>query len=310
MIVRHLNCGCDRPVGGALIDGRSRGLFGCLVCHCLLIETPRAGLVLVDTGYGLRDVRQPRSRISSLMRIGMNIQLREEQTALRQIEAMGYSGRDVRHILVTHLDFDHAGGLTDFPHAEVHLTAMELTAARTGDGGRTTDLRYRLAQFGEIDRWRSYDPSGERWFGFGAVRPLAGLGDDLLLVPLAGHTRGHAGVAVKSDRGWLLHAGDAYFHEDEMKRDRRRCPPGLRAYQRLMEVDHLRRMENQDRLRRLVVGRAGEIEVFCSHDAAELARAQASGTAGPGPARAGYAEPATPRRSRTSISSSIVPSAR
>lgn len=274
MIVHHLNCGCDKPLGGALLDGRSRGLFGRLVCHCLLIETAQ-GLVLVDTGYGLKDVRQPRSRISPLMLTLMNIEMREERTAVRQVEALGYAASDVRHIVVTHLDFDHAGGLTDFPRARIHVTAEELSAARGGDGGRTTTLRYRLAQFGAVDQWRVYRSAGERWQDFEAVRPLEGLSDDILLVPLAGHTRGHAGVAINSSRGWLLHAGDAYFHADEMTGDRRRCPPLLRAYQGLMEVDRRQRILNQSRLRRLIADRGG-IEVFCSHDALELARAQAA----------------------------------
>jgi len=46
---------------------------------------------------------------------------REEHTALRQIERLGYHPRDVRHIVLSHLDFDHAGGLDDFPHATVHM---------------------------------------------------------------------------------------------------------------------------------------------------------------------------------------------
>ncbi len=29
------------------------------------------------------------------------------------------------------------------------------------------------------------------------------------LVPLFGHTRGHCGVAVRTEQGWLFHAGDA-----------------------------------------------------------------------------------------------------
>lgn len=49
MRIHHLNCGTDCPFGGALFDGRSKGLTGHLVCHCLLIET-NEGLVLVDTG--------------------------------------------------------------------------------------------------------------------------------------------------------------------------------------------------------------------------------------------------------------------
>jgi hypothetical protein len=54
------------PLGGRLMGGRTRGLVrrGELSCHCLLRETP-AGLVLVDTGFGLRDVHDARSRLSS-----------------------------------------------------------------------------------------------------------------------------------------------------------------------------------------------------------------------------------------------------
>ena len=61
MRIHHLNRGSHCPVGGALFDGRSRSLFANIVTHCLLIETDSSGLVLVDTGYGLQNVRQPRS---------------------------------------------------------------------------------------------------------------------------------------------------------------------------------------------------------------------------------------------------------
>ena len=36
-------------------------------------------------------------------------------------DGAGFRREDVRHILVTHLDFDHAGGLPDFPDAVVHV---------------------------------------------------------------------------------------------------------------------------------------------------------------------------------------------
>ena len=58
MRIHHLNCGCMCPVGGRLWDGVSRGPTAQLVCHCLLVETD-SGLVLVDTGFGLRDVEEP-----------------------------------------------------------------------------------------------------------------------------------------------------------------------------------------------------------------------------------------------------------
>jgi glyoxylase-like metal-dependent hydrolase (beta-lactamase superfamily II) len=267
MRVHHLNCGTDCPFGGALMDGRSRGPLAKLVCHCLLVETS-AGLVLVDTGYGLRDVRHPHPRLSRTFRTMLNIRLREEETAVRQVEALGYSAEDVRHIVLTHLDFDHAGGLEDFPNATVHLLREELDASRRR-AGFVARGRYRPMQLDEVSHWRAYAATGEKWFGFEAVRDLHGLPPEILLVPLRGHTWGHAGVAVQSDRGWLLHAGDAYFHHGEMRHAQRHCPPGLRAYQRLMEVDRDARLANQARLRQLSLDPAADVRLICAHDVRE-----------------------------------------
>lgn len=273
MRIHHLNCGTDCPFGGALFDGRSKGLTGHLVCHCLLIET-ESGLVLIDTGYGLRDVADPHGgrspRITRTMRGLLNIKLREEETAIRQIEALGFSPADVRHIVLTHLDFDHAGGLEDFPHAAVHLMDTEYSAATGPRRGFVPRNRYRPRQFDEVTGWRRYSGQGESWFGFEAVRDLEGLPPEILLVPLPGHTWGHAGVAIDTGSGWLLHAGDAYFYRGEMRQARRRCTPGLRAYQTMMEVDRTRRMANQERLRRLSVERAGEVTLICAHDPVEF----------------------------------------
>ncbi|WP_341530547.1 hypothetical protein WKK05_15475 [Nostoc sp. UHCC 0302] len=63
MHIHHLNCGCMCPIGGALFDGFSRGLVANLICHCLLVETNQ-GLVLIDTGFGQRDIQAPSSRLS------------------------------------------------------------------------------------------------------------------------------------------------------------------------------------------------------------------------------------------------------
>jgi glyoxylase-like metal-dependent hydrolase (beta-lactamase superfamily II) len=258
------------------MDGRSRGPLGRLVCHCLLIEAGDQ-LVLVDTGYGLKDVRQPFPRLSRPLATLLNVRLREQETALRQVEALGFSARDVRHILLTHLDFDHAGGLEDFPEATVHVMAEELTAAQAPVGfvGKN---RYRLRQFNEVHGWRRYRANGEPWFGFDAVRQLEGLPPEILMVPLRGHTEGHAGIAIQAADGWLLHAGDAYFHEDEVRSQVRRCPPGLRLYQNLMEIDRNARLLNQQRLRDLSLQPGAGVEMFCAHDAAELARRQALGS--------------------------------
>ncbi|XHX77108.1 MAG: MBL fold metallo-hydrolase [Stenomitos frigidus ULC029] len=267
MHIHHLNCGCMCPVGGALFDGFSRGLTARLVCHCLLIETNQ-GLVLIDTGFGLRDIQSPYSRLSPFFIHFNGIQFKQQYTAIAPIEALGFSARDVRHIVLTHLDFDHAGGLEDFPEAIVHVMQPEVDAVHDRQGFIASQ-RYRPKQWDEVKHWKYYTAGGEPWFGFEAVRDLDGLPPEILFIPLVGHTRGHAGIAIETPDGWLLHAGDAYFYRDEMAAERR-CTPGMQAYQRLMEVDHEARLYNQERLRTLALDRSKDVTLFCSHDAVEF----------------------------------------
>ncbi len=271
MRIHHLNCGTCCPAGGRLFDGTSDAPLAHLVCHCLLVETNQ-GLVLVDTGYGTREVDHPRPRLSPFFLGLNNPQLRAAETAVAQVRRLGFDPADVRHIVITHLDFDHAGGLEDFPHATVHLTAREKEVADAGRGGAFVGTRrYRPCQWDEVENWRLYPfGGGERWFGFDAVRDLEGLPPEILLVPLAGHTWGHAGVAIKAaDGGWLLHAGDAYFYRGEVGGEDYSCPPGLRGYQRLMEVDRKARLENQRRLRALSIDHGDQVRLFCAHDVVE-----------------------------------------
>ncbi len=268
MHIHHLNCGCMCPLGGAFFDGFSKGLTANLVCHCLLIETEQ-GLVLVDTGFGLQDVQSPSARLSPFFIWFNNIQFDRKYTAITQVEALGFAASDVRHIVLTHLDFDHAGGLEDFPEATVHVMQAEKDAAQDRHGFISSG-RYRPKQWDEVERWKYYAAGGEHWFGFDAVRDLEGLPPEILLIPLPGHTRGHAGVAISTSEGWLLNAGDAYFYRHEMDATNRHCTPGLQAYQWMMEVDREARLHNQDRLHALSRDRSQEVQLFCSHDAMEF----------------------------------------
>jgi glyoxylase-like metal-dependent hydrolase (beta-lactamase superfamily II) len=267
MRIHHLNCGTMCPFGGRLMDGQTRGIRpATLVCHCLLVETDR-GLVLVDTGLGLGDVARP-DRLSRFFRGVLRPALREHETAARQIARLGLSPSAVRHIVLTHLDFDHAGGIRDFPNAQVHLHAQEHRSA-IDRRSFIPRRRYCPMQWTNGIAWKEYDTFGERWFGFDSVRQLEGLPPEILLVPLIGHTWGHSGVAVQSDTGWLLHAGDAYFFREEMSPEAPRCTPGLASYQTMMEVDRNARLTNQTRLRELVATHP-EVRVFSAHDLTEL----------------------------------------
>jgi glyoxylase-like metal-dependent hydrolase (beta-lactamase superfamily II) len=218
----------------------------------------------------LRDVAAPRKRLNPVFLAMMKPELREENTAARQIEALGFDLRDVRHIVLSHLDFDHAGGLDDFPQATVHLLATEVAAAMAQET-LLDRMRYRPEQWSTQSAWRTYPlRQGDAWHGFEHVRQLAGLPPEILLVPLAGHTLGHAGVAIELAERTLFYAADAYFFHAEM-RAVPYCTPGLRLYQRMMEKERDERLANQRRLRELVQARA-DISVFCAHDVNELER--------------------------------------
>lgn len=269
MRVHHLNCGTMRPFGGGLVDGRPGWLRrATMVCHCLLVETPD-GLVLVDSGLGVDDVTHPEGSLNpAFLRVARPVRDLGE-TAVRQVVRLGYQPEDVRHVVLTHLDLDHAGGLRDFPHATVHVYGEELRNA-TAQATPTDRRRFRPAQWSHGPRWQTYETGGERWFGFDAVRELRGLPPELLLVPLGGHTLGHAGVAVRTDETWLLHCGDAYFFHGEARAPG--CPRGLSLFQRLVETDRAARLSNQDRLRTLVAEHGDEVETLSAHDPVELHR--------------------------------------
>jgi glyoxylase-like metal-dependent hydrolase (beta-lactamase superfamily II) len=302
MRIHHLNAISTCPLGGRLMDGRTESIVrrGHLTCHCLLIETD-SSLVLVDTGMGLRDVRDPKSRLSAFFLALVSPDFREEMTAVQQIRRLGFDPRDVRHIVLTHLDFDHAGGLDDFPGATVHMLESERAAA-TAQRTWLDRQRFRPQQWSTQPHWLGYAADGgERWFGFERVRALQGLPPEIIMVPLLGHTLGHAGVAVKRDDGrWLLQASDAYFFHAEMHATPR-CTPGLRFYQWMMEKDRRARLENQQRLRELRRDHASEVEVFCAHDVLEFERLSGRSAELPAEAMVRSASTDRPSRARTSI---------
>ncbi len=258
------------PRGARLLAGHG-GLLETtkVVAHCLLIEA-NDGLVLVDTGFGLGDCSDPR-RLGRPFRALVAPTCDAAETAVRQIEALGHDPADVRHILATHLDVDHAGGIGDFPDAQIHVFGAELAAARSPSLMERS--RYIKAQWGENPHWVEYGPGGDTWFGFESIRLLPELDAEIALIPLPGHSAGHCGVAINTPDGWLLHCGDAFFYIGEIETPRR-CVPGFRIFQTINQHDGKLRHHNQERLRELKREHGDEITLFCSHDPEMLEAAQ------------------------------------
>jgi glyoxylase-like metal-dependent hydrolase (beta-lactamase superfamily II) len=263
--VHHLNCGTMCPLGGFLLGGGGLGRAR-LVAHCVLLETDRDGLILIDTGFGTRDVSEP-ARLPRSFRAMVSPTLEPGETAIAQIAALGLDPAAVRHIVVTHLDLDHAGGISDFPDARIHVHAREHAAAMMPTR-RIEKRRYVAAQWSHGPRWEVYTEDGDTWRGLPSINRLRGVDADLGLLPMHGHTRGHSAVIVRTGARWLVHAGDAYFHRGSVD-DAQQTPIGLRAFERMMQIDGAARRGSVAALRQLRES-YDDLDLFCAHDPAEL----------------------------------------
>lgn len=254
------------PYGGRFVSGSNQQPR--MVCHCVLVETS-GGLILVDTGIGTLDIEHPWKHLTGAFVLGMRPTLGLHETARSQISALGYSPNDVRHIVVTHLDVDHAGGIPDFPEATVHVYAAEHEAATHRQTTRER-LRYRPHQTANHTRWNLLLTHGEKWLGFDSVRAVPDSDCEVLLVPLTGHTRGHCAVAIRTGNTWLLHAGDAYFHHHEVRGATYKCPPFLSFFQNQVAMDKQSMQHNRARLRELATSHNTSVRLFCAHDPVEF----------------------------------------
>lgn len=168
-----------------------------LACNCLLVEWPGGSdrRVLIETGHGPK-YAEKEQRIFALD---------PQDWVLPRLQAAGIDPTTITDVVVTHLHFDHAGGLTHpvddqvrptFPRARVHVQRHELADARRNFGVMTAT--YREENFHPLDAadaWHLLDGETEIVPG---VRPR--------LTP--GHTRGHHSIVVAGRDRTLVYGGD------------------------------------------------------------------------------------------------------
>ncbi len=262
MKIHQLNCGTMCPRGSHFFPSIVPKE---IVCQCLLIELGDR-LILIDTGLGGKDIKNRAN--NDLAYFFLRPQLNIEDTAFEQIKKLGLSPEDVTDIIPTHLDHDHAGGITDFKRARVHINSIEIKATHNPQGFFEKG-RYLMSQLSGPIQWKEFDLSqGEKWNNFDCVQSIEGLPPEILLVSLPGHSLGHMGIAIQTKNNWILHAGDAYYHHNDLVQGQK-SPLGLNLLQRIVHSNYKLALKTQEKLAE--IKNDPKIKMFCSHDPEESA---------------------------------------
>ena len=252
MKIHHLNCGSMKA---PFIDIET-------IVYCLLVETS-CGPVIIDTGFGTQDYINPSGKMRFFLQ-WMGVPYDPKETAAYQIQALGFNPADVKNIILTHMHIDHAGGLPDFPGADIHIFETEYQAIQKPKG--FMEIAYIPQHWHHDPHWVRHEKPVIDWFGFNAIPILTTAEADFLFIPLPGHTRGHCGVAIGKPGNWLLHCGDAaspfYYGSDLHNRDK--------SIQKLNFLP--KSLTNQllggniPRLRKLLVDHGNEVRAVSAHD--------------------------------------------
>jgi len=129
-------------------------------------------------------------------------------------EALGIDPKTVTDLIITHLHYDHAGRIDEFPAAQVWLQEKEIEYALGPDMGHPS-----LNHFFDVDDLKIVL---DRIFASSvtAVRGTATVSPGVELHLIGGHTRGLQVVRVYTERGWLVLASDAlHYYANYDRRD-------------------------------------------------------------------------------------------
>lgn len=177
-----------------------------------LIRHPVAGPILVDTGMHPSVATDPKQNLGRLVTALTEIRVKPEQVLSQQLRERGIDRAQIDLVLLTHLHYDHASGISEFPGATFVVSEAEWEAATTVS--RPALHGYRLSHFDFAFDYRTVDftrPAIGSYATFGRAFDLFGDGS-LRLIHTPGHTPGHYSVIARLSGGReLLIAGDAIY---------------------------------------------------------------------------------------------------
>ena len=194
-----------------------------LPLQCFLIDH-RDGLVLFDTGIDpaiMSDKGYIKQAIGRFLlpRI-FRLHVSEADRIDRVLADTGVAAGDVRTAIISHLHFDHVGGIAQIPQADLMVSQREWAILSEPHPEHEWILREHI----EIPsaKWRpiSFGPTDDPLFeGFDGIHDVAGDGC-MILLPTPGHTAGSMSMLLRQD-GWnpILLVGDLTYEAALLEQD-------------------------------------------------------------------------------------------
>ncbi|WP_067625244.1 N-acyl homoserine lactonase family protein [Alicyclobacillus acidiphilus] len=247
--VTAVDCGPLTLDRGVLMTGSS-GLIT-VPTAAYIIEHPKHGVILFDTGVNYRVADEEEAEVywGPGVRAAFGCGLTRDMAIDRQLDKLGYKLTDVKHVILSHMHLDHAGGMTHFPHAKFYVQKVELRYAWWPDPFSTAV--YCLNDYKDTRGYHFIQLEGDAdIFDDGSIR----------LITTPGHSPGHQSAIVR-----LEHRGPVFLGADsahlQAAYQSLACMPFDWSIERVTDSYHRMRMLE-----------AAGVELVFSHDPDDFAR--------------------------------------
>ena len=158
------------------------------------------GPIVIDAPFGHEGPQNGGFIANSSMKL-FGSEFKTKWSIIERIRQIGYKSADIDHVLLTHLHFDHTGGMKELAHAKFYVHEPEWNFALSKKA--TMSKGYSKQDYQALRSVETYSlPEGGDIFGDGSI----------VAVDLRGHSPGQVGFRIQlGEGGEVIHAADAAY---------------------------------------------------------------------------------------------------
>ncbi len=202
------HCGYMRVPRGIIVKGGGMEIVTLPFMAALAVHS-ELGPVLIDAPFGHEGPANAGEAVATLMR-AFGLTFQPEWAVIPRIEQLGFRASDVNDILMTHLHWDHTGGMKSLAHANFHINHQELDYALGLPAIDAVKAGYAVGDFRalrphvedlDVEDHKLNESEGHDVFGDGTI----------YAIPLPGHSVGLVGYRLDVGDQKIFFLGDAAF---------------------------------------------------------------------------------------------------